>query len=156
LLTGGTDGLNPASAPSERIHFDVDDAWLSKHREAIIEPELPIVDPHHHLWDRGYRYLFHELLADTISGPQHPLHRFSAMPIHVSRRRRFGAAPVGETEFVNGAAAMSASGLYGKARLCDGIVGFADLLLGDEVDRVLEAHLRAAGERFKGIRNSSV
>jgi L-fuconolactonase len=148
--------INPASAPSERIHLDVDDAWLAKHREATIEPELPIVDPHHHLWDRGYRYLFDELLADTING-----HNIRST-VFLQCRSMYRAdadsalAPVGETEFVNGAAAMSASGLYGKARLCDGIVDFADLLFGDEVDRVLEAHLRAAGERFKGIRNSSV
>ena len=61
-------------------------------------------------------------------------------------------APVGETEFVNGVAAMSASDLYGPAGLCAGIVGFADLSLGAAVDAVLEAHLRAAGERFKGVR----
>ena len=53
-------------------------------------------------------------------------------------------------------AAMSASDLYGPVRLCAGIVGFADLLLGAEVDAVLEAHLRAAGERFKGVRHPSV
>jgi predicted TIM-barrel fold metal-dependent hydrolase len=65
-------------------------------------------------------------------------------------------APVGETEFVNGVAAMSASGAYGPARVCAGIVGFAELRLGDRVDAVLEAHLRAAGDRFKGIRGRSV
>jgi len=147
---------NPASAPSERIHFDVDDAWLQSHREPIIEPERAIVDPHHHLWDRGYRYLFDELLADTASG-----HNIRST-VFLQCRSMYRAdadpalAPVGETEFVNGAAAASASGLYGTARLCAGIVGFADLLLGARVDYVLEAHLRAAGERFKGIRNSSV
>ncbi len=148
--------INPASAPSERIHFDVDDRWLARHREPIIEPELPIVDPHHHLWDRGYRYLFDELLADTVSG--HNIRSTVFLQCRSMYREDAGPAlaPLGETEFVNGAAAMSASGLYGNARLCAGIVGFADLLLGAEVDRVLEAHLRVAGERFKGVRNSSV
>ena len=65
-------------------------------------------------------------------------------------------APVGETEFVNGIAAMSASGNYGPARVCAGIVGFAEMRLGDRVDAVLEAHLRTAGERFRGIRGRSV
>ena len=148
--------INPASAPNERIHFDIDEAWLARLREPIIEPELPIVDPHHHLWDRGYRYLFDELLADTGSG-----HNIRATVFLQCRSMyRAGAdpalAPVGETEFVNGAAAMSASGLYGNTRLCAGIVGFADLALGTSVDRVLDAHLRVAGERFKGVRNSSV
>jgi predicted TIM-barrel fold metal-dependent hydrolase len=62
---------------------------------------------------------------------------------------------VGETEFVNGVAAMSASGLYGDFRACAGIVGRADLLLGDGVQPVLEAHIRAGGDRFRGIRNSA-
>jgi predicted TIM-barrel fold metal-dependent hydrolase len=64
---------------------------------------------------------------------------------------------VGETEFVNGVAAMSASGGYGKSRVCAGIVGHADLQrLGAGVEPVLEAHGRAGGGRFRGIRNSSV
>jgi L-fuconolactonase len=148
--------VTPASAPSERIHFDIDDTWLAKHVEPIIEPELPIVDPHHHLWDRGYRYLFDELLADTRSG--HNIRSTVFLQCRSMYRTDADAAlaPVGETEFVNGAAAMSASGLYGESRLCAGIVGFADFLLGAPVERVLEAHLRAAGDRFKGIRNSSV
>jgi predicted TIM-barrel fold metal-dependent hydrolase len=137
--------------------FAIDEQWLAKYREPIIDPDLPIVDPHHHLWDnRGFRYLFDDLLADTSSG-----HNIRAT-VFLQCRSMYRAdadaalAPVGETEFVNGAAAMSASGLYGSTRLCAGIVGFADLTLGAGVERVLEAHLRAAGDRFKGIRNSSV
>jgi L-fuconolactonase len=61
--------------------------------------------------------------------------------------------PVGETEFINGAAAMSASGIYGKTRHCAGIVGHADLTLGSRVEPVLAAHLRAGGDRFRGIRH---
>src|SRR5260370_28749123 len=63
--------------------------------------------------------------------------------------------PVGETELVNGAAAMSASGMYGETRACAGIVSRADLLLGDGVAPVLEAHVQAGGGRFRGIRNSA-
>ncbi|MFY8140944.1 MAG: amidohydrolase family protein, partial [Caulobacter sp.] len=62
-------------------------------------------------------------------------------------------APVGEVEFVNGVAAMSASGIYGPFRACAGIVGHADLLLGDGVTRVLEAEVAAGGGRFRGIRH---
>jgi L-fuconolactonase len=64
-------------------------------------------------------------------------------------------APLGETEFVNGIAAMSASGIYGPARVCAGIVGFADLTQGGRIDPLLEAHLRAS-ERFRGVRHCSV
>jgi hypothetical protein len=62
--------------------------------------------------------------------------------------------PVGETEFVNGTAAMSASGQYGSTRLCRAIVGHADLRLGDTVARVLEAQIAAGEGRFRGIRHS--
>ena len=64
--------------------------------------------------------------------------------------------PVGETEFLNGAAAMSASGAYGAAHVCAGIVGHADLLLGAAVRPVLEAQVAAGGGRFRGVRYSSV
>jgi L-fuconolactonase len=63
--------------------------------------------------------------------------------------------PVGETEFVNGVAAMCASGRYGPVRACAGIVGHVDLTAGAVVREVLEAHLKAAGERFRGIRHSA-
>ena len=62
--------------------------------------------------------------------------------------------PVGETEFVNGIAAMSASGGFGSTRVAGGIVGFADLALGDRVGAVLDAHL-AASPRFRGIRHAA-
>src|SRR2546427_13093536 len=63
--------------------------------------------------------------------------------------------PVGETEFVAGIAAMSDSGLYGPTRVAAGIVGFADLTLGDRVEPVLETQIRAGGGRFRGVRPSA-
>jgi predicted TIM-barrel fold metal-dependent hydrolase len=128
--------------------------WLDRRTEPIIEPDLPIVDPHHHLWDGSRRrYLLDELRADTDSG-----HNIVATVFVEARsmRRASGPAemrPVGETEFANGAAAMSASGIYGNTRHCAGIVGHADLRLGSRVEPVLEAHLRAGGARFRGIRH---
>jgi L-fuconolactonase len=145
--------------------------------EAILEPELPIIDPHHHLWDwpaallaniptphhgfstvilRAMRFLLPELLNDTNSG--HNIRATVFMECGSMYRADAADAfkSIGETEFVNGIAAMSARGIYGPARICAGIVGFADLLLGAEVDAVLEAHLRIAGDRFKGVRHSAV
>jgi predicted TIM-barrel fold metal-dependent hydrolase len=61
--------------------------------------------------------------------------------------------PIGETEFANGVAAMSASGLYGPIRACAGIVSHANLLLGAAVREVLEAHIQAGNGRFRGIRH---
>jgi L-fuconolactonase len=128
--------------------------WLDRRKEAILEPDLPIVDPHHHLWDRpGWRYMLDDLLADTNAG-----HNIVATVfVQCRSMHRAGGPeamkPVGETEFVNGAAAMSASGNYGKTKLCAGIVGTADLRLGAAVEPVLEAHIRAGGGRFRGIRH---
>ena len=143
--------------------------------EAVIESELEIVDPHHHLWDwtarvaaappprhpfetiyqKFPRYLLGELLADLNSG-----HRVTQTVFIECRamHRAEGPAemrPVGETEFVNGIAAQSASGVYGRARVCAGIVGHVDLLIGDRAAAVLEAHLARAPERFRGIRHSA-
>ena len=135
-------------------HLPVRQDWLDRRREEIIEPELPIVDPHHHLVDRPEtgRYLLPELLADTASG-----HNITATVYleWVSMYRKAGPVelrPVGEIEFANGVAAMAASGTYGKTRVCAGIVGYADLALGPPVEKVLEAMIAAGGGRFRGIR----
>lgn len=142
--------------------------------EAILEPELPIVDPHHHLWDRrnyatpqvpdhpfmtaiepAKRYLLDELMADTGSGHNVIATVFVECGAFYRADGPMEMRVVGETEFVNGVAAMSASGMYGPFRACAGIVSRADLLLGDGVKAVLEAHVQAGGGRFRGIRNSA-
>src|ERR1700741_2889665 len=122
------------------------DDWLARRTETSIEPGLPIVDPHHHLWERpGWRYMLDDLLADTNCG-----HNIVAT-VFVQCRSMHRAAgpeafrPVGETEFVNGVAAMSASGGYGAAKICAGIVGHVDLSAGERSREVLEAHIRAGG-----------
>ncbi len=144
---------SPAGTPSPH-YLPVRQAWLDRRTEPILEPDLPIVDPHHHLWDRpGWRYLMSDLLADTGSG-----HNIVAT-VYVqalSMYRSTGPVemrPVGETEFVNGVAAASASGIYGETRVAAGIVGQADLTLGGRVEPVLAAHLRAGGDRFRGVRH---
>jgi L-fuconolactonase len=132
--------------------------------EAILEPDLPIVDPHHHLWDRrayapppgptdpaehpfitaiadARRYLLDELIAD-ISTHNVRATVFVECGAFYKADGPEALRPVGETEFVNGVAAMSASGMYGEARVCAGIVSKADLLLGEAVTPVLEAHTR--------------
>jgi predicted TIM-barrel fold metal-dependent hydrolase len=139
------------------IHYPVDERWLATYAEEAIDPQRPIVDPHHHLWDRQQRYLLDELLKDLNTG-----HNILAT-VYLQCGSMYRAdgdpayASVGETEFVNGVAAMSASGFYGKPRACAGIVGHADLQrLGAGIEPVIEAHVRAGGGRFRGIRNSSV
>ena len=129
--------------------------WLAQVQEDVLEPARPICDPHHHLWDHpGSRYLLDELLADTGSG--HNVVSTVFMECGAMYREGGPAPlrPVGETEFVNGVAAMSASGGYGAGRMCAAIVGYADLNLGAEAGAVLEAHA-AASPRFRGIRHAA-
>ncbi len=144
--------MSASSSPSHYLRVRPD--WLGRRNEAILEPELPIVDPHHHLWDRAdWRYLLPDLLEDLNSG-----HTITAT-VFVQCRAFHRATgpdemkPVGETEFVNGVAAMSASGAYGATRICAGIVGHANLALGARVETVLGALVRAGGDRFRGIRH---
>ncbi len=130
-----------------------DPNWLASTLEAAIEPELPIIDPHHHLWDfsRG-RYFLDELLADTAD---HNVRQ--TIFIECGAMYRADGAnsmkPLGETEFAAGIAAQSASGRYGEMRVATGIVGHADLRLGSEVAAVLEAQIALSSQRFRGIRH---
>ncbi len=149
---------------------------LRTYREAILEPDLPIIDPHHHLWDRR------AIIAPSAEPPRHAfaqiLHK---VPIYLpdeltadltighdvlttvymecgSMYRADGPEalkPVGETEFVAAAAAKSIAHPGGKARICAGIVGHANLMLGGGAAEVLEAHLAAGDGRFRGIRHSA-
>ena len=145
---------------------------MPRQPEAVLEPELPIVDPHHHLWERpardiasmshdferaiaeSSRYLLPELLADMGSGHNVIATVFIECGSMYRSDGPTSMKPVGETAFVGGVAAMSASGGYGPARACAGIVGHADLMLGAAVEDVLRAHLEVGGGKFRGIRHS--
>jgi len=131
--------------------------WLALAAESALEPDLPICDPHHHLWDRApgrvaTRYLLDEILDDTASGHNVVSTVFIECGAMFKSDGPAALRPVGETEFVNGIAAMSASGLYGKARVVAGIVGTASLRMGAGVAEVLDAQIAAGGGRFRGIR----
>jgi L-fuconolactonase len=146
--------LSATPPTATNVHLAVRPEWLERRHEEIIEPDLPIVDPHHHLIERPEtgRYLLPDLLADIGSG-----HNITATVYleWLSMYRAGGPLelrPIGEIEFANGVAAMSASGGYGKTRVCAGIVGYADLALGAAVEKVLEAQITAGGGGFRGIR----
>jgi predicted TIM-barrel fold metal-dependent hydrolase len=145
-----------AAASSSGLYADPREDWLALRSEEIIDPARPIVDPHHHLWDRGgQRYMIEEMAADIGSG-----HNIVAT-VYVDCRSMYRATgpealrPVGEVEFANGVAAMSASGGYGPAAINAGIVSHVNLLLGDGARGVLEAQIAAGNGRFRGIRHSS-
>jgi predicted TIM-barrel fold metal-dependent hydrolase len=145
-----------APASKSGLYADPREAWLALRTEEVIDPARPIVDPHHHLWDRGgQRYLIEEMSQDIAAG-----HNVIAT-VYVEARSMYRAdgpdalRPVGEVEFANGAAAMSASGGYGPAAICAGIVGHVNLLLGEGAGAVLDAEIAAGNGRFRGIRHSS-
>src|SRR5215470_13193898 len=130
-------------------------AWLAKRPgETALEPDLPIIDPHHHFWDTPHRgrYFLPELLADLGGGHNIVATVFLECQAMYRQHGPAEMAPVGEVEFVNGIAAMSASGTYGKCRVAEAIIGHADLTLGARVRDVLEAQIRVGGGRFRGIR----
>lgn len=130
--------------------------WLATNQEPAVDPDQKIIDPHHHLWDARadrpmLRYFLDELLDDTTD-----LNVRQTVFIECSAMYRSDGPeamrPVGETEFVAGVSAQSASGLYGAMRACTGIVGHANLMLGGAVGEVLDAHMEMSG-RFRGIRH---
>jgi L-fuconolactonase len=139
-----------------RFAGPVDPDWLNRLTEPVLEPELPIVDPHHHLWTRdGNIYLLPELLADIAGG-----HNVVATVFEECHSMYRATGPdeeksIGETEFVTGVAAMGASGMFGTARVCARMVGRVDLMLGSRARSLLEWHMLASGGRFAGIRQST-
>lgn len=152
----------PRDIPGENLK-----AWLGRTPEEALDPSQPIIDPHHHLWDRRprpdlapdnrqhLRYLGDDLIED-IRGAGHNV--VETVFVECRSMYREGDAPdrvVGETEFVQGVAAMAASGLYREGvRCCGAIVGFADLTWdAGVVEDVLRAHM-AAGRNFRGIRHA--
>jgi predicted TIM-barrel fold metal-dependent hydrolase len=142
------------SSPAQPHYIAVRPDWLATTPEEALDPAQPIIDPHHHLWDRpGWRYLLDEILADIRTG-----HDVRATVLVQARafHRADGPEelrPVGETQFAAGIAAMCEAGTYGDVRVCQGIVGFADLTRGAEAGAVLDAHIAAGDGRFRGIRH---
>ncbi len=142
-------------------------SWLAQETpEAVLEPDLPIVDPHHHLWDlrtlttepylsfEEKVYLCEEITQEiTLAGHNVVQTVFAQCGAFYRADGPEAERCVGETEFVHGIAAMSRSGIYGPTRLCTGIFGAADLRPGQAVDSVLKAHM-AASPNFRGIRTA--
>ena len=140
--------------PSDRLDIPIRRDWLARRMEPPLDPNQPIVDAHHHLFDRpGLRYLLDDYRDDLASG-----HDVRASVFIQARAMYSAGAPqamkcLGETEFANGVRAMCAGGQFGGARVCAGIVAYADLCLGEAVRPVLEAHLARSSGHVRGIRH---
>ena len=137
-------------------HIPVRQDWIASRVEEPLDPDLPIVDPHHHLWDRAdSRYLAPDLLADIASG-----HRIVAtvyVECHAKYREHGDLLerPLGEIEFAAGVGDAAEAEGWSTA-VCRGVVGTLDLTAGDRVRPVLEAAIAAGRGRLKGLRCSSV
>jgi L-fuconolactonase len=133
-----------------------------RHEEQPLDPERVIVDPHHHLWDHsnipgvtaGAKPFLLQEFASVLEQSGHTV-THSVYVECMSMYRQDGPKdfrPIGETEFANGMAAMSASGRYGECRVASGIVATANLRLGAEVLPILEAQVAAGNGRLRGLR----
>jgi len=132
------------------------DVWLAKTSEEALNPELPICDPHHHLWDDPANphapYTLAELRADTSAGHNVVRTVFVDCMTHYCADGPEELRPVGETAYAREVAEESARTPGAEIA---GLVGYADLTLGERVMPVLEAHLEAGGGRFRGVRHST-
>ncbi|OWU82937.1 amidohydrolase [Oceanicola sp. 22II-s10i] len=125
--------------------------WLARTDEAALEPDLPIVDPHHHLWNRPHeRYLTDEILADVTAGHNVVATVFVQCRSHYRQSGPEHLKFVGETEFVRDfVAALPAD----SPKVCAGMVAHANMMQGAAVAEVLDAHLEAGPGLVKGIRD---
>lgn len=131
------------------------EAWLARAEpEPVLDPDLPIIDTHLHLWDfGGYRYFLDQYVRD-LETCGHNIQAsvfvecFMMYRAHGPDHLKY----VGETEFAVGIAAMAASGKYTNSRVASAIVGYADLTLGERTRETVQAHVEAANGRFRGVR----
>lgn len=123
--------------------------WLSLHQEEVLDPALPIIDAHHHLWQTPeFSYALAQLQSDASDGHALRATLFVDCMSHYRSDGPEALRPVGETEFVVRHCGVQQGGVQWAA----GIVGWADLQLGDRVTPVLEAHMAAGQGRFRGVR----
>lgn len=128
--------------------------WLARHREDVLEPHLPIVDAHHHFWEEGgHAYLLPELMNDLGDGHLVTATMYAQCQYGYRAQGADHLRPVGETETIV-AIAREARRQCCRTRIAAGIVAHADLLLGERVGTVLDAHQQVAGNALKGIRHA--
>ena len=131
------------------------DAWLELTQEDVLDPDLPICDPHHHLWDKpGDRYMIDEISRDVGSGHNIVQTVFVEVDAMYRISEPEEMRPIGESEWVRGIGAQSDSGLYGRTKVATGIVGYANLNLGARVEPVLEAMESVSSGRFRSVRHT--
>jgi L-fuconolactonase len=160
MLEHGTAAMHPESHTYDYSSFEVrglreSRAWSLAVTEAAVGPDIPIIDAHHHFYARADgTYMLPEFLADLRAGHDVRATVFVECGTHYRDDLPPAERPLGETEFAV-RMARDAERLVPAAEcaVCAGIVGFADLMLGDAVRPVLDAHVERGAGRFRGIRN---
>jgi len=145
--------MNTPDAELPKVnHLHLNPTWLAQYTEAALDPALPIIDPHHHLWEREGGYLLDELLADLNAG--HNVRATVFLQCGYAYRSAGPEAfkPVGETDLVARLVAEAKQRRVPQ-QVCAGIVGYADLSLGDAVQPVLQAHIDAGQGHYRGVRH---
>jgi L-fuconolactonase len=145
------------SAPRPKArHIPIRSDWLALRSEPAVDAARPIIDAHHHLWDKpDSRYLLDEMMDDIAAGH----HVVATVFVEGKTSYRTEGDPrlhsLGETEMAAALAARSEQISGGRIRVAAGLVGFVDLMLGEAAGPVLDRHIAAAGGRFRGVRNAS-
>jgi L-fuconolactonase len=125
--------------------------------EPILDPDLPIIDAHHHLFERpGWRYLHEDFLADAHAGHKVLASVYIEIQAFARREGPEIMRPLGEIEYANGVGAIGANGYYGPCRVAAAIIGHADLRHGERVGEYLDRCMAIAPERFRGIRQVTI
>jgi L-fuconolactonase len=125
--------------------------------EPILDPDLPIIDAHHHLFDLpNNRYMADDFLADVNAGHRIVASIYCETQAFVRKDGPEWMRPIGEVEFANGVGAMTATGIYGPCQVCAAIIGHANLTFGSQVGALLDRCLEAAPDRFRGVRHVTI
>ena len=125
--------------------------------EPILDPDLPIIDSHHHLFDLpNNRYMVDDFLADVNAGHRIVASIYCETQAFARKSGPEWMRPIGEVEFANGIGAMTATGVYGPCHVCAGIIGHANLTFGSKVGELLDRCLEVAPERFRGVRHVTI
>jgi predicted TIM-barrel fold metal-dependent hydrolase len=133
--------------PKPHVH-PVDEQWLALGKETPVAPDIDIVDSHMHLWDfSNPAYYADSYIRDArAAGISASIYVDCTMSYHEAGPPEL--EPVGEVQF----ACEQANSSVLDVRVAAGIIGWADLTLGDAVAPVLEALENAGGGNFRGVR----
>lgn len=129
-------------------------------REAVLDPLMPIVDAHHHIFGTAADPHFYRLqdLGQDVAGGHHLIGTVWVEAYEVGWRTD-GPPELRSVGEVEGVVRLTSTPVHGEHGHCDvaaGMVSNVDLMLGDRVVPVLEAHVEAAAGRLRGVRHHAM